>query len=142
MSILSGFFHSRDERPTDDERLVAARILTLIREHVYVGPKEGELSLTGVQEQDVVLMFRWTHAKACEIINGVVLKEFELSPHLRAMIESLHKCAKRVTELLAPPVCTIAELEPDAHRELAQALKGFLDGIADLGEGAQGKKWP
>jgi len=140
--MFSRFFRSKASRPSDDERQVAARLVALLQQQVFVGPGDGELVLTGAQDKDAVLLFHWTHAKARDVVAHYLATGVVMTERMSKAAHDLHHCAARTAELLAPPTSTIAEVPPSNQEELAACMKGFLQRITELGNVAQGKNWP
>lgn len=140
--MFGNLFRSKASRPTDDERRVAAQVVGLVKEHVFVGPNEGELVLTGAQDRDAVLTFHWTHAKARDVVERYLATGTTMTDRVSVAVRDLHRCAARTAELLAPPISTMADVPESNHEELAACMKGFLQRIAELGNVAQGKRWP
>ena len=136
--LLKSIFGPKGPRPTDLERSIASELLIQIKQRVFCGPAEGELSLTGITETDAVPIFLWTHAKARDVVAEFLADKPEMTPQLREAIQTLHQSAARVAETLGP---ASAMNDVNDHADLAANMKLFLHQIEILGLVAQGKRW-
>jgi hypothetical protein len=139
--MFGSLFGSKESRPTDDERTVAARVLAALQEQVFCGPGDGEIELTGDMDADSVTNFRWMHAKAAAALDELLATRPPMSDRLSASVQRLHRGAARTAEMLAPPVAKMSHVRDDQHAELAEHMKAFLEEITVLGDVVKGKRW-
>jgi hypothetical protein len=140
-AALKRLFGAKGPMPTQEERAACAQVVALLGQRVFCGPAEGELPLTGDTAADAVPNFYWTHNRACQVVTEL-LHDGAMPTRVRSETTLLCDSARRVAELLAPPVAKIEDVPEASQADLAFHMKRFLQQIATIGEAAKGGRWP